>query len=180
MKKKTNQTPRKAKAETRIKCTNWRNMRVALTNKGRARPLNRKVLTTGIAEIQAEAILADMLRKLSAGNEVRLTCCGDAFVRFYPMLDTDLKTMYVAAQTLHPFRKAAYSGMNDFKFTTRHAAKELPKETVERRMAAKREQAALLRNARGIKREAYGVTPDVTLSCPNCGFKIRVGRKLAA
>ena len=44
MKKKTNQTPGKAKAETRIKCTNWRNMRVALTDKGRARPLNRKVL----------------------------------------------------------------------------------------------------------------------------------------
>lgn len=171
-------TDRKTKTVTRIECRDWRDLPVAITNKGHAKPLNRKVLTKGTTEIKiTDRLYTRLCRELTAGKEVRLVWGDVPFVRFYPVVGNDLKTMKTMAQTMNPFRGNVYNGMNEFRFVTGRGRRVLAKETVECRMAAKCDERSAKRKTDGGNRY---VTPDMMVTCPECGTEFRVGRPAAA
>ena len=166
----------KTTTETRIECADWN---VAISDRGFARKLSRKVLTKGTAEIAIpDAIYERLCAELKAGNEVRFAAAGEAFVRFYPVMPADLGRMKAIAMTLNPFRDSTYAGMKDFRLVTRSGKTQRDKADVEKMMKRKENEIAAFKA--NLKRMRHGVTPDVMLTCPNCGYEIRVGRKLAA
>jgi hypothetical protein len=175
MKRKT-KTTTKTTAETRVECSDWS---VAISDRGFARRLNRKVLTKGTTQIAIpDAIYARLCAELKAGNEVCFAANGEAFVRFYPMMYADLSSMYAAAMTLNSLRNSTYSGMKDFRLVTRSGKTKRDKADVDKMMKRKESEIALLKKS--LKQIRHGVTPDIMINCPNCGYEIRVGKKLAA
>ena len=171
MNKKTKTT-----TETRIECTDWN---VAISDKGFARKPSRKVLTKGTTQIAIpDAIYARLCAELKAGNEVCFAAGGETFVRFYPVMYADLSSMYAAAMTLNSLRKSTYAGMKDFRLVTRSGKTKRDRTAVNEMMKRKESEIALLKKS--LKQIRHGVTPDIMINCPNCGYEIRVGKKLAA
>ena len=171
MNKKTKTT-----TETRIECADWN---VAISDKGFARKLSRKVLTKGTTQIAIpDAIYERLCAELKAGNEVRFAANGEEFVRFYPVMLSDLSKMEAVAQTLIPFRASVYAGMKAFRLVTRSGKTKRDRTDVEKMMKRKEDEIATFKA--NLKQLRHGVTPDVMITCPNCGYEIRVGKKLAA
>ena len=98
---------KKRNNELRLECVNWDEEQPAtLKSKGLGHAVSRKVLTKAkhpISLISNEIDrAAELLRQ---GYEVRLaTTDGVDAVRFYPCVETDMRTMFVAAATMDPFR----------------------------------------------------------------------------
>ena len=166
----------KTTTKTRIECNDWN---VAISDRGFAQKLRRKVLTKKTTRIAIPAAIYEKLcAELKAGNEVRFAASGEEFVRFYPVMLADLSGMEAVAQTMIPFRASAYAGMKEFRLVTRSGKTRRDRAAVNAMMKRKENEiAAFKANLKGLK---HGVTPDIMLTCPNCGYEIRVGRKLAA
>ena len=154
---------KKRNDDLRLECVNWDEEQPAkLKSKGRNHAVSRKVLTKAkhpISLISNEIDrAAELLRQ---GYEVRLASTdGRDAVRLYPCVETDMKTMFVAAATMEPFRGT----LADKRVRFTHRGHEVT------RSEARRLNAAKVAEAR--------VTPDTTVECPKCGHRFRVGRKL--
>jgi hypothetical protein len=173
MKRKTKTT---ITTEARIKCTDWN---VAISNKrGYGRNLNRKVLTKEITNIPIPAAIYEQLcAELRAGNEVRFSANGKEFVRFYPVVLADFSRMQAIAMTLTPFRDSVYGEMNEFELVTESGKK---RDSAAVNEMLKRKESEIASFKENLKLLKHGVTPDVMVTCPNCGYEIRVGKKFAA
>ena len=166
----------KTTTETRIECSEWN---VAISNKGFARKLNRKVLTKGTTQIAIPpSIYEKLCSELKAGYEVRFAANGEEFVRFYPVMLPNLSKMEAIAMTLNSLRNSTYAGMKDFQLVTRSGKTKRERATVNEMIKRKEDEIATFKKS--LKQLKHGVTPDVMLTCPNCGYEIRVGKKLAA
>ena len=166
----------KTNTETRIECSDWN---VAISDKGFARKLNRKVLTKGTTLIAIPAAIYEKFcSELKAGNEVRFAANGEEFVRFYPVMLPNLTKMKAIAMTLNSLRDSTYAGMKDFQLVTRSGKTKRDRAAVNEMMKRKEDEIATFKA--NLKQLKHGVTPDVMLTCPKCGYEIRVGKKLAA
>ena len=152
---------------TRLECENWDNdVPVAIKAKERRRMPARKVLTTGIGRVAlTKRQMGGITQMLRSGKEVRLSDGADAILRLYPCAETDFRTMFVAAQAVGSFRRAAYEGRK-LRFTSAKGSRELSGEDV------------ALRVAKVVAERREGVTPEVLVSCPKCGFEFKVGKSL--
>lgn len=134
-------------------------------------PPVRKVLTKGEREIQCD-LFGDIKRLLRQGYEVRLREPGAnaPFLRIYPYLGTDLKTVYAVAKSMIPLSGC----LADKKVRVVFRGKEY----------AKPEDASAAYEETRYRREDGGgelaeVTPDTVVKCPKCGNRFRVGRSIA-
>ena len=125
------------------------------------------------------AVFDEIAEVLREGYDVHLS----ERCRFFTCVNKSRTQLEVVAQTMGKFRKA----MADIPFafvadgeavserTLRERAKLLARERAER--AA--EEAAKATRARQAVSAAQ-VTPDMQVTCPNCGTTFRVGRRVAA
>ena len=149
--------------DLRLECVNWdAEQPVTLKSKGRNHAVSRKVLTKAkhpISLISNEIDrAAELLRQ---GYEVRLASTdGRDAVRLYPCVETDMKTMFVAAATMDPFRGT----LADKRVRFTHRGREVT-----------RSEARRLNDAKAAEPH---VTPDTVVECPKCGHRFRVGKKL--
>jgi hypothetical protein len=88
--------------------------------------------------------------------------------RFFTCVNKAHTELEVVAQTMGSFRKA----MADIPFAFVAGGEAVSEKTL-------RERAKLLARERA-ERAAKQVTPDVQVTCPNCGATFRVGRRIAA
>lgn len=146
-------------SDPKLTCINWDTEQpTALNCKGNGRTVARKVKTKGIKVLEF-TVLDEAEALLRQGWEVRLAAAGkDAALRLFPCVKTDMKTMFVGAQTMHPFR----SCLSDKTVRLSH-----------RGHAVSRKYAKQLNNE---KRQS--VTPDIMVTCPGCDLEFRVGQKL--
>ena len=155
--------------DTRIECTNWdKEVAVATWTKGRARKPARKVLTTGVAKVAlTKGQMSRIAKMLGSGMEVRLGFGGEDAIRLYPCAATDFRTMFVAADTMGEFRRAAYRGRH-LAFTSRRGRRAVSRDEVEDRVG-RVEQA---------RQNRVHVSPETVVACPKCGFEFKVGKSL--
>ena len=158
MKTKKTKKPAKPTFE-RIACSNWdkgeASIKIARRSKGHA--LGRKVLTKGEYRVELP-YYADIGGALRKGYEVRLTIDGKDVVRLFPLVEQDMKTMVVSAQTMGKFRTDTYVG----------------KKT---RIVRKSGEMSV-EEAKNLNDEYVHVSPDTMVECPKCGHRFRVGKKL--
>ncbi|MCR5414936.1 MAG: hypothetical protein K6F50_09475 [Kiritimatiellae bacterium] len=153
----------------RYTCDNWdEGVEVKLRERGKHRLPERKVITTGIAEIDLTKRQMDLLVAYARqGRDVRLTygssSAKESICRFIPCLDKD-GNLISTAQTMQPFRGRLYEGKR-VSITTRRGGDDVTKEDVVRR----------IREIQRARREQ--VSPDTLVTCPECGTEFRVGRK---
>ena len=133
----------------------------------------RKVLTKGEREIYCD-FFGDITRLLRQGYEVRLREPGAKapFLRIYPYLGTDLKTMFAVAKSMIPLSRC----LADKKVRVVFRGKEY---TNPEDAAAAYEETRYHREDDGDGEELEQVTPDTMVKCPKCGNRFRVGRALA-
>ena len=154
---------KKRNDDLRLECVNWDAEQPAtLKSKGRNHAVSRKVLTKAkhpISLISNEIDrAAELLRQ---GYEVHLASTdGLDAVRLYPCVKTDMKTMFVAADTMNPFRGT----LADKRVRFTHRGHEMTRSEARRLNAAKVAEPH--------------VTPDTVVECPKCGHRFRVGKKL--
>lgn len=160
--------------EIRLGVENWDREAPVRLNKGHHQN-NRKIVTRGIVtsrdfgqvhQFYAEALLMAITEILRSGYEYRLfDKDGNEAVRLYPCVEKDMKTVFVAAQTMGDFRHA----LSDKRVVP----------FVKGRLASKKEvQETLEASDRTRSRGIVAVTPDMMATCPACGFEFRVGKKL--
>jgi len=129
----------------------------------------RKVLTKGVKELA----LCDTFRVIKSwirqGYEVRLRDGGDAFLRIFPVLGTDLKTMYAACKSMAPLSGCLADKKARVVFRGREYSN--PEDA-----AAAYDET---RHGRGEGWDLDEVTPDTVVECPKCGSRFRVGRSLS-
>ena len=155
---------KKRNDDLRLECVNWDAEQPAtLKSKGRNHAVSRKVLTKAkhpISLISNEIDRATEL--LRQGYEVRLaTTDGVDAIRLYPCVETDMKTMSVAAATMDPFRGT----LADKRVRFTHRGHEVTRNEARRLNETKASEPR--------------VTPDTLVKCPKCGTRFRVGKKLA-
>ena len=75
-------------------------------------------------------------------------------------------------------KKRRLCGRKDFRLVTRSGKTKRDRTAVNEMMKRKESEIDLLKKS--LKQIRHGVTPDIMLSCTNCGYEIRVGKKLAA
>ena len=149
--------------DIRLECVNWDEEQPAkIRSKGRNHAVSRKVLTKAkhpISLISNEIDrAAELLRQ---GYEVRLASTdGVDAVRLYPCVETDMKTMFVAAATMDPFRGTLADKRVRFTHRGHEVTHREARQLNETKVAESR------------------VTPDTTVECPKCGHRFRVGKKL--
>ena len=130
----------------------------------------RKLLTKGVAQLCYPTMLKEVLDKLRSGYEVRLTYWkGNDAIRIFPILSTDLKTVYPHAQTMGVFRHA----LEDLKPKVYHKGELL--DDVRIRME---KNVQMDKYNKFKEQQRLSVTPDTMVTCPNCGTEFRVGSKL--
>ena len=83
------------------------------------------------------------------------------------MMETDLATMIVCARTMGAFRKATLA---DKRARLVRHGEEVSAQDAADYMSARRAETP----------PCDEVTPDTTVTCPNCGTTFRVGRRIAA
>ena len=80
--------------------------------------------------------------------------------------------------TLNSFRDSTYADMKDFQLVTRSGKTKRDRAAVNEMMKRKEDEIATFKA--NLKQLKHSVTPDVMITCLNCGYEIRVGKKLAA
>ena len=160
----------KAKQEEiiRAKVTNWDAVPVTFKkNSDDHKSVRRKVITRGVTKIYVNmTAIHDAIRQ---GYEVRLVGngFGDA-IRLFPCLSHDYDRLFVAAQTMGDFRECiADKNVQFFRGGKRTTANEY--------VELKAEQTKIYE-----QEKAEQVTPDTLITCPRCGNRFRVGRKIGA
>ena len=131
----------------------------------------RKVLTKGNREVYCD--LGEIKKLLRQGYEVRLRePGGECFLRIFPWLGKDLKTMYAKSQCMVPLSGC----LADKKVRVVFRGKEYanPEDA-----AAAFEETRYHREDDGDGEELEQVTPDTVVKCPKCGNRFRVGRAIA-
>ena len=166
MKTKNNKKSTKSnntETEARFVGTNWDIPEVTLRKQGAGhRTLKRKVITTGIYDVGLnDDTLAEIKVALRQGKEVRI----NGMIRLFPCMDKELSQMFVAAQTMNPLRNL----LADKKAKVTHCKKEVDVEEMLEVANERHERYMAERNE---------VTPDILVTCPKCGHKFRVGRKI--
>lgn len=164
--------------EVRLRVKNWDE--AVPTMVGQKHGPSRKVVTRGIirsndddclicnSDLGAE-IIAIALEALRKGFEFRLTDENDEdAIRLIPCVEKDMKTVSVVAQTMGSFR----ASLEDKIVAPFHNGEEIDEED------ALKLNKKLLDGKRGKKSVKGGVTPDVMVTCPNCGEQVRVGKHL--
>lgn len=128
--------------------------------------MKRKVVTKSKVFVKVD--LDRVIRELRHGHEVVLVADQKmpdttGGIRLFPCMEKDLKTMFVAAQTVGDFRHS----ISDIKTTVRYRGKEMASADCEQlvAIAAKRFEVA--------KREA--ACPTRVVSCPKCGYEFEIG-----
>ena len=160
--------------EARFEGVNWDSEwkpKVKMKCAGDNQP-KRKVLTKGNREVYCD--LGEIRKLLRQGYEVRLREPGakETFLRIFPVLGTDLKTMYAACKAMSPLSGC----LADKKVRVVFRGKEYanPEDA-----AAAFEETRYHREDDGDGEELEQVTPDTVVKCPKCGNRFRVGRALA-
>ena len=157
--------------EPRFEGCNWDKPAVKVKlNGATTTTLRRKVLTNGVKHLYMGGLLDQMKERLRQGYEVRICdSAGNDAIRVFPFALGDCKTMVPKAQAMGDFAKECYSGIKIG--VTKHYGKEIGDSECNELSAkqAKRYEAA--------KAEPYA-TPDLMVSCPQCGFRFRVGRSM--
>ena len=168
-KDKTDKTGKGAANGMRFVCDNWDRPTVKVKSHGRGAMPARKVVTRGTKTIECGGILESAAKMLREGYEVRLARKGETAVRLIPMIDAKTNGMYVDARTLvGAFRDGTLADKTArFVRFGREVSAEAVGEFVDRKKSEKR----------GGEDE---VTPDTLVTCPKCGYRFRVGRRMAA
>lgn len=169
---------RNEESEIRLKVTNWDTEVTVMTNKRSSRPSNRKVLTKGIisgedlnALTAAEdaAVLTRVLDFVRAGYEYRMVDeNGEEALRFIPIVERDMKTVTLVAQTMGSFR----GSLNDKEVKPFYRGEEVT------RKKAKDMGDKELEHQREWSKTRLNVSPDTLVTCPKCGTEFRVGKEL--
>lgn len=136
--------------------------------------MSRKVVTPkGVARFSVD--FDSIAKRLRQGYEVRLVGHDNRdAVRLIPILTTDCREMHVKAQTMGLFATSTYNGL---KFTLKRRNRTIrPEDGAEMQSEKMRKQSEM----RKVYRELKEVTPDLSVTCPNCGTTFRIGRKMAA
>ncbi len=153
---------KKRESAERLVCVNWDKENPTLIKKQAAgHAVSRKVLTKDVYKLPAADIITEAISLLKKGYEVRL--CGKASeaIRLYPCVEQDMETMFVAAQTMGKFRTSLST-----------------KKVKLLRKGVEATTADMINLNRDQKEEIARVSPDCTVTCPNCGTTFRVGKKL--
>ena len=152
----------KTSKQKRLECVNWdRENLVALNRKGKNHTISRKVLTKDVEDLEAGELIAEAIRLLKCGYEVRiLDDDGNPAIRLYPCVERDMKSMFVASQTMEDFRHS----LRGKKIAFTHNGDDLSEEDA-------------VDLAEKSKQRGDEVTPDKMVTCPKCGKHFRVGKK---
>ena len=155
--------------EPRFEGANWDTSTVKVKMNGRGKSLSRKVLTKDIKRLYLGAMLGRAMELLRQGYEVRL-CDGKSedAIRIFPLASTDCRTMSPKAQAMGSFVKC----LSDKKLRIRHDGKDI---SYERFCEMRDEQE---RRYHAPDPAFDSVTPDITVKCPQCGYRFRVGRSM--
>lgn len=169
--------------EIRLKVTNWDEEVPMMVNRDHGSSGSRKVITRGVVRSNDEDVLigstdlgAEMLDialdYLRKGFEFRFTDLdGEDALRLIPVVDKDMKTVSVVAQTMGSFRES----LEDKIVTPFYRGKAIdPEEALKLREEVLNADKDKKRRAAAPKKG--GVTPDIMVTCPNCGEAVRVGR----
>lgn len=154
----------------RYEGSNWDRPTVVVHRRGDARrSLERKVLTRGVKVLQLGGTMKHVKELLRQGVEVRFADeLGNEALRFYPLATVDCRSMSVRAQAMGNFAKC----LNDKRPRLRNGERTLSdgeaKEIID-------DQAERFVKYRA---EIASVTPDMMVTCPNCGTQFRVGRSM--
>lgn len=128
----------------------------------------RKLITKGVAKLWRPNLLGDVLNNLRHGYEVRLVDGnGNGAIRIFPILSTDMKTVYPHAQTMGDFRRS----LEDLKPKLYHRGELLDDVRVRMEKNIQMDKYNKCKEQRRLS-----VTPDTMVTCPNCGTEFRVGR----
>ena len=170
--------------EARFEGVNWDEdwkPKVQMHAHGDQQPI-RKVLTKGVREVYCDEFV--LIKKLlRQGYEVQLREPGakESFLRVYPLLGTDLKTMYARAQAMLPLSTCIADKKVKMVFRGKEYTK--PEDA-----SAAIGETRYRRDNDGKNGEYDGeedgeklpsVTPDTVVKCPKCGTRFRVGRALS-
>lgn len=166
--------------EIRLKVTNWNEAVPTMVSRDHGSTGSRKVVTRGIVRSSDETlgnfeesysaimlhVIADFLRE---GYEYRLTdTSGDDAVRFIPMVAKDMNTVYICAETMGSFR----AKLNDKRVTPFYRGEEI----------SRHEANDMLEDTKAMDRQYHNkrrnVTPNLVISCPECGAEVRIGKQL--
>jgi hypothetical protein len=166
--------------EARYEGVNWDEWKpkVRMYAHGSDQPI-RKVLTRGERILDC-SMFSEIKKLLRQGFEVQLREPGTdkSFLRIYPTLGTDLKTMYAASKAMTPLSHC----LNDKKARMVFRGKEYTKPED---AAGAIEETRYRREDEGEDEgenngeEMPSVTPDIMVKCPKCGTRFRVGRAIA-
>ena len=166
--------------EKRFQCENWDTdyFRVNVKSYGRGRSPARKVVTKGIHKLLLgveHRRITDLLRR---GYEVRLEFAGSGqdAIRLFPIMTQDLKHMEVKADTMGSFKTDTLA---DKKAVFARMGKDVSRAEIEDYDATKKSETPVgkWKPGMGGESEQDYVTPDMMVTCPNCGYNFRVGRK---
>lgn len=157
--------------EIRLHVTDWETELPARLNKGHAK-ISRKVVTKGVIDMRhtglagwVHGIMTYIDIQLRKGYEVRIPDFrGKEAIRLYPCVKNDMKTVFVAAQTMGPFREIL--------------SKKRVRAFVKGKEATKESAQLIAKEARRNDKRKPSVTPDLMVSCPNCGTSFRIGKQL--
>lgn len=166
--------------EARFEGVNWDEdwkPKVQMHAHGDQQPV-RKVLTKGVREVYCDEFV--LIKKLlRQGYEVQLREPGakDSFLRVYPLLGTDLKTMYARAQAMLPLSTCIADKKVKMVFRGKEYTKPEDASAAIDETRYRRENGEYDGEEDGEKLPS--VTPDTVVKCPKCGTRFRVGRALA-
>lgn len=164
-------------SEIRLKVTNWDTEVPVMTIKRSSQPSNRKVITKGVINSwnnpmvanDDAAVLTRILDYVRAGYEYRMIDeNGEEALRFIPVVEKDMKTVSLVAQTMGSFRKA----LNDKEVKPFYRGEEVTRTKAAKLIEDEAEKG------REYQRNRVNVSPDTLVTCPKCGTEFRVGKKL--
>jgi len=132
------------------------------------RTMQRKVVTKGVDRFEADNLFNKSIKRLRQGYEVRWTLNGEDALRLIPITDREFRKIGIRAQTMGSF----INRMSDLmvKILKRRGEK------ISRDAANACISDAEQRN--DDFRKLVHVTPDMMVTCPECGTEFRVGKVL--
>jgi len=133
------------------------------------RTMQRKVVTKDVVRVEADQFLNMAIDRLRHGYEVRATLNGEDALRLIPITDREFRKIGIKAQTMGSF----INRMSDLmvKILKRRGEK-ISRDAANACISDAEQKYDEFRNA------LVHVTPDMTVTCPECGTEFRVGKVL--
>ena len=133
--------------------------------------IKRKVVETRVKRIPAGDLVKRIVRELRTGASVELLDeNGDGAIRICAVVGPKLDKMYASCIAMKPLSHS----LNDIGFSiVRGRGRDEHIESAEK-WAEEAKQMAV-----AAKDETPSVTPDSMVTCPKCGTRFRIGRRLA-